>query len=246
MPMWGVAPVMRAVAIKAFQSPPELMDLPKPTPGPGEILVHLGAASINPVDWKIAEGSRPGAPPPNFPFILGVDGAGVVEGLGEGASRFKVGEGVFGQFLHAPFGKGTYAEFIAAPESLGISKTPRGIYTAQAAAVPTAGMTALTAVEALGLHKGQTLLIQGAKGGVGSFATQLASNLGILVVATSRGDHGAFQRKLGAYEVPSIRLASGGPGISEVPTPAVSMPPSTSSGPTCSPTRPRPWSGMAE
>ncbi|HEV2166061.1 MAG TPA: NADP-dependent oxidoreductase [Thermoplasmata archaeon] len=191
---------MRAVAIKALNSPPELTDLPKPTPGPGEILVHLGAASVNPVDWLIASDSRPGAPSPNFPFILGADGAGVVEGVGEGVSRFKIGDGVFGQFLHPPFGTGTYAEFITAPESLGISKTPRGIYTGPAAAVPTAGMTALTAVEALGLRKGQTLLIQGAKGGVGSFATQLASNLGILVVAASRGDHGAFQRKLGAFE----------------------------------------------
>ncbi len=191
---------MRALAIRAFKAAPEVMDLPKPTPGPGEILIHLGAASVNPIDWKLADGVSGGDAPHVFPFIYGVDGAGVVEAVGSGVSRFKVGDGVFGQLLHPPLGVGTYAEFITIPETHPIAPIPRGIYTAQAAAVPTAGMTALTAIDALGLRKGQTLLIRGAKGGVGSFATQIASNLGILVVATSRGDHGAYIRKLGAYE----------------------------------------------
>ncbi|MCI4358509.1 MAG: NADP-dependent oxidoreductase [Thermoplasmata archaeon] len=191
---------MRAFAVKAFPSPPELMDLPKPVPGPGEILVHLGAASVNPMDWKLTGLAEGGLVPHVVPFVLGIDGAGVVEGVGDGVSRFKIGDGVFGQFAHTPYGTGTYAEFTTAPETLGISKTPRGIYTGPASAVPTAGMTALAAVDAIGLRKGQTLLIQGAKGGVGSFATQIASNLGILVVAASRGDHGTYMRKLGAYE----------------------------------------------
>lgn len=191
---------MRAIAVRAFGAAPELMDLPKPIPGPGEVLVHLSAASVNPLDWKLAEGRGGSGSAANFPMVLGIDGAGVVESLGPGATRFKVGDGVFGQFLRTPLGTGTYAEFATVPETLGVSSIPRGIYMGPAAAVPTAGMTALTAVEAIGVQKRQTLLIHGAKGGIGSFATQLASNLGILVVAASRGDHGAYLRKLGAFE----------------------------------------------
>jgi NADPH:quinone reductase len=191
---------MRAFAIRALKAEPEVMDLPKPTPGPGELLIHLGAASVNPLDWKLADGSRLAEAPHVFPFVYGVDGAGVVEAVGAGVTRFKVGDRVFGQFLRMPLGVGTYAEFITIPETHPIAPIPRGIYTAQAAAVPTAGMTALAAIDALGLRKGQTVLIRGAKGGIGSFATQIASNLGILVVATSRGDFGAYIRKLGAYE----------------------------------------------
>jgi NADPH2:quinone reductase len=110
-----------------------------------------------------------------------------------------VGDGVYGQFLHPPVGRGTYAEFVAAPETLGIAKMPRGMYNAQAAAVPTAGMTALQAMDKLGLSKGQSLLIIGAGGGVGSFAVQLASNAGVLALAASRGgDNRDFLHKLGA------------------------------------------------
>ncbi len=191
---------MRAVAVSGFKAPPMLIDAPKPTPGPGELLIHLGAASVNPVDWKIADGGYDGRFPHDFPLILGNDGAGVVEAVGEGVGRFKVGDGVYGYFLRPPLGHGTYAEFITAPETIALAPTPRGVYTAQAAAIPTAGMTALAALDAIGLKKGQMLLIFGAKGGIGSFATQLAANLGILVVTLSRGDHGTYLRKLGAFE----------------------------------------------
>ncbi len=191
---------MRAIAVNAFRTAPELTELPKPTPGPGEILVHVGAASVNPLDWKIVDGAYDGKVAHTFPLVVGVDGAGIVEGLGAGATRFKVGDAVFGQFIHPPFGVGTYAEYLTAPETLELAPIPRGVYTAQAAAVPTAGMTALVALDLLGLKKGQTVAIFGAKGGIGSFATQLASNQGILVIALGRGDHGTFLRKLGAFE----------------------------------------------
>ncbi|HEV2428795.1 MAG TPA: NADP-dependent oxidoreductase [Thermoplasmata archaeon] len=190
---------MRAVAVRKFKDVPEMMDLPKPEPGPGEILVKLGAAGVNPYDWKIVDGVLDGVMPHVFPLILGVDGAGVVETCGPGASRFKPGMGVYGQFIHPPAGIGTYAEYVTAPESLAIAEIPRGIYTAQAAAVPTPAMTALAALDALNLHKGQTLFVAGAKGGIGSFVVQLGSNQGIMVMAASRGDHGAFLRKLGAF-----------------------------------------------
>lgn len=189
---------MRAIAATKIRGSPEMMDLPKPEPGPGEILVHLAAAGVNPYDWKILDGVLEGQMPYEFPMILGVDGAGTVEALGPGASRFAVGDGVFGSFLHSPVGRGTYAEFVRAPESLAIAAMPRGMYSVQAAAVPTAGMTALTAFDALGLTKGQSLLIMGAGGGIGAFMVQLASNAGILALAASRGPHRDFLHKLGA------------------------------------------------
>jgi NADPH2:quinone reductase len=204
--------MMRAVAVAKFKDVPVMMDLPKPKPKDGEILVHLAAAGVNPFDWKVIDGVLEGVMPHVFPMIVGVDGAGVVEEVGPGVTRFEVGDGVFGQFLHPPAGaNGTYAEFVTAPETLGLAKTPRGIYSAQAAAVPTSGMTALYALDSIGLAKGQVLLIVGAAGGVGSFATQLASNQGIRVVAASRGPHREFLHKLGATEF----LNSGGSSFLE-------------------------------
>lgn len=190
---------MRAVAVRKFHDPPELMDLPKPTPGKGEVLVHVVAAGVNPFDWKIADGGLDGVMPHVFPLVLGVDGAGVVEALGEGVQRFAVGDGIYGQFLHAPVGTGTYAEFTVVPEDIGVSKTPRGVYSAHAAAVPTAGMTALQALNQMGLVKGQSLVVVGAGGGVGSFLTQLAANQGIHVLAVSRMTSHDQLLKLGAF-----------------------------------------------
>jgi NADPH:quinone reductase-like Zn-dependent oxidoreductase len=198
---------MRAVAVKALRETPELMDLPKPTPGPGEILVHLQAAGVNPYDWKIVDGVAEGQMPHEFPLILGVDGAGTVEGLGEGAKGFAVGDGVFGQFFHAPVGRGTYAEYVTAPTTLALAQMPRGIYAAQAAAIPTSGMTAL-ALDQMGLSKGQSLLILGASGGIGSFAVQLASNAGVLALAASRGPNRDFLHKLGAQRFFDSSLGS--------------------------------------
>ena len=189
---------MRAIAVRALGATPEMMDLPKPAAGPGEILVKLRAAGVNPLDWKIAEGAFQPDRPHTFPLILGVDGAGTVESIGEGVTGFAVGDGVYGQFLHMPLGIGTYAEYVVAPETLGISVSPRGMYDDQAAAVPTPGMTALTAIDALALSRGQSLLIMGASGGVGSFAVQLASNAGVTVLTAARGPHRDYLHKLGA------------------------------------------------
>ena len=190
---------MRAVGVRALRGEPELLDVPKPSPGPGEVLVQLGAAGVNPFDWKILDGLYENQRPHVFPLVAGVDGAGVVEAVGDGVQRFAVGDGVYGNFLHDPIGRGTYAEFVAAPESAGIAKMPRGMYSTQGAAVPTAGMTAVQTLDELGLTRGQSLLILGAAGGIGSYATQLASNAGILAVTTSRGPHRDYLHKLGSH-----------------------------------------------
>jgi NADPH:quinone reductase-like Zn-dependent oxidoreductase len=189
---------MRAVAVRKFKDVPERMELPKPVPGDGEILVHLGAAGVNPFDWKIVDGIYEGKRPHEFPLILGVDGSGAVDAVGPGVTRFKVGDGVFGSFLHDPVGRGTYAEYVVAPETLAIAIRPRGMYNEPAAAIPTPGMTALQALDELGLVKRQTLLVLGAAGGVGSYAVQLAANQGILTAAGSRGPNRDYILKLGA------------------------------------------------
>ncbi|MCI4356459.1 MAG: NADP-dependent oxidoreductase [Thermoplasmata archaeon] len=189
---------MRAIAVSEFRGTPRMMDLPKPVPGPGEILVHMGAAGVNPFDWKIIDGALDGRRPHVFPLIVGVDGAGAVDAVGPGVTRFKVGDGVFGQFLHDPVGIGTYAEFAVVPESNTIAVRPRGMYNDPAAAVPMPGMTALQTLDEIGLGKRQALLIVGASGGVGSFAVQLAANQGINVIATSRGPNRDYLLKFGA------------------------------------------------
>src|SRR5579863_2950848 len=109
---------MRAIAVRQLGEVPEMMDLPKPTPGPGEILVKLRAAGVNPFDWKIIDGVAEAGRPHVFPLILGVDGAGTIEAVGSEVKTFAVGDGVYGQFLHSPVGIGTYAEYVIAPETL--------------------------------------------------------------------------------------------------------------------------------
>ncbi|MGY0037173.1 NADP-dependent oxidoreductase [Pedobacter sp. NJ-S-72] len=179
---------MKAVAVKAFKDAPELIESLKPEIQPGYILIKLKTAGLNPTDWRIADGMLDGKMPHVFPLILGVDGAGIVEEVGEGVSRFKVGDKVYGQMLHAPIGEGTYAEYIAVPEKVIITKMPPGLSFEQAAASPVAGMTAFQLVKNLGLSKGNTVLIVGATGGVGTFATVFAALNGIKVLATARGE----------------------------------------------------------
>lgn len=193
-------PTMRAVAVEALGGQPRLMDLPKPVPGPGEVLVRVSAAGVNPLDWKIASGRFRGQHEV-FPLVLGSDGAGRVESLGEGAHRFQVGDRIFGQFLHDPFGTGTYAEYTVVPEQLGVTRIPDYMSDREAAALPTAGMTALVALDALHVEGGTTFLVVGASGGIGSFALPLARTRGARVLAVARATSAERLRALGADEV---------------------------------------------
>ncbi|NIG56203.1 NADP-dependent oxidoreductase [Chitinophaga sp. Cy-1792] len=190
---------MKAIAINAFKETPQLMDLPKPGVRPGAMIVKMQAAGLNPFDWKMIDGILDGAMRHQFPMIIGVDGAGVVQEVGEGVTRFKAGDRVYGQFIHVPIGEGAFAEYIVVPEKAGITKAPESIDAVAAAAVPTAGMTALQLLEKLQLKQGDLLLINGATGGVGSFATQMAAAKGIQVIATVSSAEGAVRMKrLGA------------------------------------------------
>jgi NADPH2:quinone reductase len=183
---------MRAVTVSQFGESPAVTEIPTPVVGPGQILIKLLAAGINPMDAKLALGEwRPA--PASFPLVLGVDGAGVVEALGEGAMGFSPGQKVFGQFFIPPIGAfGTYAEYVAVPADAPLASVPEGLDPVLAAAAPTAGGTGLSLVELIEPIEDQVLLIVGAGGGVGTFATQFALDAGAHVIANV--DTSAAQR----------------------------------------------------
>jgi NADPH:quinone reductase-like Zn-dependent oxidoreductase len=160
----------------------------------------MRAAGMNPMDRTLALGAwRPA--PAIFPMVLGADGAGVVERAGEGARRFSPGDELFGQLLIAPLGSaGTYAEYVAVTEGAPLARVPNGLDPVVAAAIPTAGGTGLALVELLEPLSGKTVLIVGAGGGVGSFATQFAANAGARVIANVRAAAAERMRGYGAAE----------------------------------------------
>jgi len=198
---------MRAVAVSKFGAVPELVEMPRPAVGDGEVLIRLVAAGVNPFDWKVADGMLDGRMPHTFPLILGVDGAGEVAEIGAGVTRFAPGDAVYGQFFHAPVGAGTYAEYVAVPESQSITAAPTSVPATVAAGVPTSGIAALTLVQKVGAAPGRTVLVVGATGGVGSFVVQLAAAAGAHVIATASGDAAERIRGYGAAEIIDHRAA---------------------------------------
>jgi NADPH:quinone reductase len=203
---------MRAVAVRALGGPPELLDAPMPSPAPGEVRVRLEAAGVNPFDWKIADGVLRGRPH-QFPLVLGVDGAGVVDALGPRSGKFRVGDRIFGSFLHDPVGVGTYAEYATVPESNAVIRVPEGLSSEVAATLPTSGMTAAEALEQLRVPRGGSLVVVGASGGVGSLVVPLARAAGLRVVAIARPTSHARLVELGAERAVD---ASGPDPIAEV------------------------------
>jgi NADPH:quinone reductase-like Zn-dependent oxidoreductase len=139
--------------------------------------------------------------PATFPLVLGADLAGVVEAVGEGAAKFSPGDEVFGQLFVMPLGSaGTYAERVAVTEDTTLTRVPKGLDPVVAAALPTAGGTGLDIVESLEPLAGKTVLIVGAAGGVGSFATQFAANVGAQVIAVAHASAADRMRAYGAKE----------------------------------------------
>jgi NADPH:quinone reductase-like Zn-dependent oxidoreductase len=173
-----------------------MAEIPTPEPGPGQVLIKMRAAGMNPMDRTLASGDwRP--MPATFPMVLGADGAGVVEKLGEGASRFFVGDDLFYQLLIPPLGAaGTYAEHVAVTEDAPLVRVPTGLDDVVAASLPTAGGAALAVVDLLEPLTDKTVLIVGAGGGVGSFATQFAANAGGNVIANA---HARDAERMRAY-----------------------------------------------
>lgn len=192
---------MRAVVIKGFGAEPELVEISVPEPGPGELLVRIHAAGVNPFDWKVADGALEGVVEHVFPFVMGSDGAGVVESVGSGVADFRPGQRVYGQFMQLPKGQGSYAEYVLVDAVGKIATIPDRLSFTLAAALPTATVTAYQAVRAMGLEPGHTVLVNGASGGVGQSAVQFAAGQGARVVATSPRDLTGHLRELGADHV---------------------------------------------
>ncbi|GAB3660640.1 NADP-dependent oxidoreductase [Glycomyces tarimensis] len=192
---------MRAVIATDFDTEAELAELPVPEPGPGEVLVRMEAAGLNPFDWKVIEGAMRGQVDHAFPLVLGSDGAGVVERVGPGVTGLTPGDRVFGQFMDVRRGRGSYADFALAPAEGKLAKLPPTLPFDIAAALPTASVAAHDFVEATDVASGQAILINGASGGVGQSAVQLAAARGARVLATADPATRDYLRELGATEI---------------------------------------------
>jgi NADPH:quinone reductase-like Zn-dependent oxidoreductase len=192
---------MKAVCIYSYGGPDVLVyeDAPRPHPGDGEVLVRVHAAGINPVDWKIREGHLKEMLQHTLPLVLGWDVSGVVEALGSGVTRLKVGDEVFSRPDISR--DGAYAEFIVIKESE-VALKPKSIDHIHAAALPLAGLTAWQSLfDAGGLSAGQRVLIHAAAGGVGTLAVQLAKWKGTHVIGTASARNHDFLRKLGVDQI---------------------------------------------
>lgn len=199
----ATAPVIKAYRYRCYGSPNvlELVDVSKPTPSDSQVLVKVHAASINPLEWHYMRGkpylmrlsSGIGAPTnPKF----GSDFAGTVERVGAAVTRFKVGDRVFG------IGNGTFAEYITIGEQRTIAVIPDSTTLEQASAIGVAAITALQAVRDKGQVKaGQHVLINGASGGVGSFAVQIAKSYGAHVTGVASTRNVELVKSLGADTV---------------------------------------------
>jgi NADPH:quinone reductase-like Zn-dependent oxidoreductase len=176
---------------------PEVMqygDLPDPIAGADEVLVDVHAASVNGVDWKVRKGTYTLIE--HFPYVPGRDFSGVVAALGASVRDFAVGDAVFGV---CDIGQeGAYAERVAIEAAI-VAKKPASLSHAECAALALTGLTALVSIEdTLELKSGDTILIHGGAGGVGSFAIQLAKHIGAKVITTASAANHAYVRALGA------------------------------------------------
>ncbi|MET8022550.1 NADP-dependent oxidoreductase [Streptomyces avermitilis] len=175
-----------------------LVDLDRPGAGPGQLVVAVRAAGVNPVDWKQRTGyRRPGGPARELPAVFGNEVAGVVEETGEGVTGFAVGDEVFGNPV-----AGGYAEYAVLPVTTTAHK-PAGLSFTDAATLPVAAATAYDGIRQLGLPSGATLLITGAGGGVGVAAVQLARAGGLRIVGVASEAKKDLVESLGAVHVAS-------------------------------------------
>ena len=189
---------MKAAILEEFGKKLSIQDIDRPEVGEGEVLVKVKASGVNPVDYKLSEGYMKDRMPYEFPIVLGWDVAGEVVENGHGAARFRVGEGVYAYARRPLLHAGTFAEYIALPESY-LSKKPVNISYEEAAAIPLAGLTAYQSLfDSAQLKAGEAILILGASGGVGSYAVQLAKYHGAKVIAVASQKNHAYLEELGA------------------------------------------------
>ncbi len=192
---------MYAIVINRYGPPSvlEQVELEQPQPQPDQVLVRVHASSVNPVDWKVRSGAMQLLTGRRFPLRLGCDLAGIVTAVGHQVTQFQPGDAVYGQT--GIWQRGAYAEWVAISPAL-LAPKPQNMSLLAAATVPLAGQTALQALRDHGrLQAGQSVLINGAAGGVGSFAVQIAKVLGATVTAVCSRRHLDLVADLGADRV---------------------------------------------
>jgi len=204
---------MKVAAIHRYGGPEEIqiLEVPIPSPKPGQVRIRVHAAAVNPVDLVTREGilipddenefqerkKLFAIEKPTFPMILGWDAAGVVDEVGEGVTRWEKGDRVIAFSQQIVHYAGTYAEYVVLDENV-LAPAPRNIGLAAASTIPLAGLTAYQAIKRLDLKPKQTLLINGPLGAVGGFALQLAAHQGVTVLAVCCRQEAEFAYRLGA------------------------------------------------
>ena len=194
---------MKAVTVAEQGAAPALQEIEETRePDAGEVLVRVQASSVNQLDGGIVAGMLADMLPHEYPITLGRDFVGVVEQVGDGVSSVAVGDEVFGEVpaMVPPVHDGAWTERIVVSDQV-LAKKPEGVDIAQAGAAPLAALTALDIVDALQLSAGQTVLVVGATGGVGSIVVQLAKAAGATVLAPAFSEDEEFLRGLGVDEV---------------------------------------------
>ncbi|MFB7618018.1 NADP-dependent oxidoreductase [Kitasatospora sp. NPDC056181] len=194
---------MKAITYQRYGGPDvlEYGTVPEPKLGADAVLVRVRAASVNPVDWKIQAGYLDSVLDAVFPVIPGWDVAGVVEQVGVGVTEYAPGDEVIGYVREDMVGRGTFAEYVAAPVRT-LARKPAALDFEQAAGLPLAGLTAYQALTgALAVKPGETVLVHAAAGGVGSLAVQIARALGARVIGTAGERNHDYLRTLGAEPV---------------------------------------------
>jgi len=211
---------MRAVAITAESAPLTLIELDRPKPGAGEVLVRVKASSLNGFDVAVANGYLTGMMEHKYPVVLGKDFAGIVEDLGGGVTRFRLGDEVFGVVTESVLSSGSFAEYIVVNESASIYAIPDGATMSDAGAIGLAGAAAIDSIDAAKIEPLDVVLIVGATGGVGTLILQYAVDAKANIIATATpGIAAEFVTDLGAAATVNpeedlaeqvIRLAPGG------------------------------------
>ena len=186
----------KAVSFTAYGEPDELRltDTAVPQPGPGQVLLRVAAAAVNALDWKLRRGFLQGVFPVTFPHVLGLEAAGTVVATGPGVDSWQIGDEVFGL---AP---AAYAEYAVA-EAATLAARPADLPVATAAGLPVVADTAVRGLRLLNLKPGETLLIHGAAGAVGTLAVQFAVEDGVRVIGTAGERDQEALRELGATPV---------------------------------------------
>ncbi|GAB3231592.1 NADP-dependent oxidoreductase [Glycomyces halotolerans] len=193
---------MKAVIMRRYGGPEELevADVPRPEHGPGEVVIELKAASVNPVDWKIGAGRFDAHIPGDFPLAPGWDGAGTVVEVGSDVTEYAVGDEVFGYVRRPTVKWGTYAEYTIAEPNM-IAPKPDRLDWPSAGGLALVGLTAVQTLDAVGVGEGDTVLVHAAAGGVGSLAVQIAAARGARVIGTASPRNHDYLRGFGAEPV---------------------------------------------